>query len=847
MTMAKKVAVNEAVFDSPVTDIQWMRQDQKAVLLQTRGGKLYRSTNFGAAWSEITDQLKTSVEISEPITVDRLNMSPCDPNVVMVTGTKRTHFISRNAGETWRRVRQSSTIHTWMFHKKRPTWALLSSWTDACEATKGKDNKGNVDDADADEDKGPCKHMLYLTKDLGRTFKLVTSYVVQFSWGDSTHNQDDRIYFSHLRKRKGDQAKMSVWSKNVDFSFTDDEGQQITLLVDQGNKFLVSHGFTFVARLKDHDRQTVNLVCSSDGGKNFRPTQLPQELEEKSYTILDTSEGVVMLHVNHGAKQHSGVGDVYVSDKDGVRFSRSLPNNVRNSNGDCAFDKVLSLDGIYLANIKESIGEPDAANDEKGASSVNPDSVAEGEELEASSTSTEVDKRRSTKAKGKDESVLRTVITFDKGGSWSYLKPPTTDSVGKRIDCPSDRCWLHLHSMANRDGYPSWYSLETSVGIIMGTGNVGPHLRFEPDEINTYLSRDGGLTFVEVHKGAFIYEIGDHGGLLVMADDIHKTKEVVFSWNEGQSWFDFQVGSEPMQVDNVLIEPNATSTTFLMYGTRDNAGVLYQLDFSALDHAPCKGVWAADSVSSDYETWTPTDGGNSEHCMLGRQITYTRRKPTSECFNGEKFERPVVKKNCACTQQDFDCEIGFARKIGSMECKLAKDYMNVISVPATCTSSDFHYADGYRRVVGDSCEGGWQPQKVAVPCPPDSRLSRGGKSVLGSIMAVLLFLGGATYISRSERLKGYFSNYGFDSFGTVKYASIGGSLPESALDSVGTRYDDDFLEEDFAKDASRLTRQPRQAETSMPRGVDTAPAMVPRLQAPPGSQGSPGDDGADLL
>ena len=31
--------------------------------------------------------------------------------------------------------------------------------------------------------------------------------------------------------------------------------------------------------------------------------QLPTEIDEKSYTVLDTSEGLVMLHVNHGAKE----------------------------------------------------------------------------------------------------------------------------------------------------------------------------------------------------------------------------------------------------------------------------------------------------------------------------------------------------------------------------------------------------------------------------------------------------------------------------------------------------------------------------------------------------------------
>lgn len=37
--------------------------------------------------------------------------------------------------------------------------------------------------------------------------------------------------------------------------------------------------------------------------------------------------------------------------------------------------------------------------------------------------------------------------------------------------------------------------------------------------MNTYLSRDGGLSWVEIKKGSYIYEISNHGGLIVMSKD----------------------------------------------------------------------------------------------------------------------------------------------------------------------------------------------------------------------------------------------------------------------------------------------------------------------------------------
>jgi hypothetical protein len=58
-----------------------------------------------------------------------------------------------------------------------------------------------------------------------------------------------------------------------------------------------------------------------------------------------------------------------------------------------------------------------------------------------------------------------------------------------------------------------------AIGIIIGCGNVGQYLSLKPDEVNTYLSRDGGLSWFEISKGSHIYEIGDHGGLIVMASN----------------------------------------------------------------------------------------------------------------------------------------------------------------------------------------------------------------------------------------------------------------------------------------------------------------------------------------
>jgi len=47
-------------------------------------------------------------------------------------------------------------------------------------------------------------------------------------------------------------------------------------------------------------------------------------------------------------------------------------------------------------------------------------------------------------------------------------------------------------------------------------------------------------------KGSHIYEIGDHGGLIVMAPNLESTTEVVYSFNEGKTWHTQTISDKPI-------------------------------------------------------------------------------------------------------------------------------------------------------------------------------------------------------------------------------------------------------------------------------------------------------------
>lgn len=88
------------------------------------------------------------------------------------------------------------------------------------------------------------------------------------------------------------------------------------------------------------------------------------------------------------------------------------------------------------------------------------------------------------------DSFRKSVISFDRGAEWHPIKAPKYDNRGQPFACNGD-CSLHLRGRSS--GIVNQiYSSNTSVGIIVGTGNTGLFLSRNEEDISTYLSRDGG-------------------------------------------------------------------------------------------------------------------------------------------------------------------------------------------------------------------------------------------------------------------------------------------------------------------------------------------------------------------
>jgi len=341
----------------------------------------------------------------------------------------------------------------------------------------------------------------------------------------------------------------------------------------------------------------------------------------------------------------------------------------------------------------------------------------------------------------------KSVITFDKGGMWKPIKGPKKDSNGKSIDC--DDCSLHLNGKTA--GYLGpVYSSATSTGLIIATGNVGHHLHSRQDEINTYFSRDAGRSWEEIRKGSYIYEYGDHGALMILADNRQATNKILYSWNEGLSWTEFEFWSHMMEVENIITEPSGTSQVFIIYGRRNDKGVLMQINFETLHERRCSGVNAAGADASDYEEWTPADELRAGNCLLGRKVTFTRRKREVQCFNGWDYDRREEIVNCACARSDYECDFGYQMNEGDRCERVPEMPLSGYGAPDEC-SGYFTITKGYRKVPGDSCIGG----EVSVELDPIIQKCPGFGTTASVLLMVTLscgvVFGWYTYQRRKEQ------------------------------------------------------------------------------------------------
>ncbi|KAK9475569.1 uncharacterized protein V1510DRAFT_405637 [Dipodascopsis tothii] len=525
----------------------------------------------------------------------------------------------------------------------------------------------------------PCA-IAYYSQNNGKVWAKLYENVraCQFVGGLQKPTDDNLIFCSHLLTLPNSDVRVEELVSTHDFF------KHSVTHFDNIIGYASLDDFMVVAAIGPN-RRTLKADVSIDG-ETFAEVQFPANFDvfyQQAYTFLDTSTKAVFIHVTTNTHSGSEYGTILKSNSNGTSYVVSLEYVNRNYVGFVDFEKMQGMEGIALVNVVS-----------------NPEESREGALKK-----------------------LRTQITFNDGGQWHYLMPPPVDSENKKYDCTGsiDQCSLNLHGFTERRNDKS-YSSASAVGLMVGLGNVGEYMTTR-DMADTFLTRDGGVTWVEIKKGRYIWEYGDQGAIIVLVKDGEATNVLEYTLDEGMTWHSFSFYDEPLVVSDISTVPSDTSRKFLIFAkapaTNGEQYITISVDMTGTLTRKCV-LNPKRPSSDDFQLWEPNLPSNQEGCLFGHKVQYYRKIPQKDCYIGEEISQPhAILTNCLCSREDFECDFNYVRA-NDGSCQLVSglsppDHSQSCAAPGTI---EYWEPTGYRRIPLSTCSGGHELDKVTPkPCP----------------------------------------------------------------------------------------------------------------------------------
>ncbi|XP_074481777.1 sortilin [Sebastes fasciatus] len=502
---------------------------------------------------------------------------------------------------------------------------------------------------------------LWLSLDFGAKWTKVHDGVHSFSWGAGVN-----LFFSFSRTDTVEADERG----NLVLKKTKDLGKTFTTIHEDIFSFGYIGAFLFFSVMEDSRSPRV-MYFSSDQGDTFSRALLPSASTEQFYSILDGDEDMLFMHVDNPGDTFFGT--MYTSDDRGILFSKSLERHLFDGQRKSDFTNITSLRGVYLTNKLDEDGR------------------------------------------------IRSVMSFNRGGSWRQLNKPENVECGEQVK----NCNLHIHGEHSRVNHivPMLALSEpTAIGLVIAHGTVGDSLSSSQNP-DVFVSSDGGYNWRGTLRGPHHYSILDSGGLIV-AVEAHRegqAKTIKFSTDEGRCWKSYNFTEQPLFFAGLASEPGTKAMNVSVWGFRpEDDGqpmwVVVTIDFQSLITRECN--------DQDYEEWLAhaSDGGDSERngCLLGVKETYRRLKKQSVCRNGRNFVVSKKQSPCPCTREDYLCDYGYYRHVNTSECVRQHSAANKTLELCLNGEEDELLTAGYRKVPSDQCEGGFSPllaiQTVIRPC-----------------------------------------------------------------------------------------------------------------------------------
>lgn len=551
------------------------------------------------------------------------------------------------------------------FHPDQKDWLI---WVgQKCEKVDGKEQ---------------CFKEASISRDRGDNWRTALRYVQKCEFtGRSTYKFRDMrqiVCLTHKREdNEPDNPKVIVSSNDF---FEEDKQVRESNVKD----FATMAEFIVVAA-EDKEQKGLRALASLDG-ETYAAAHFPYNFEvshQNAYTVLDSSTHAVNLFVATHLEKNQRQGSILKSNSNGTSYVMSAPNVNCDNNYFVDFEKIIGLEGVVLINS----------------------------------------------VKGKDKKgnkILRTEISHNDGSQWAYLPPPKADVNGKAYGCSStygdEKCALHLHHYTERLDKKKTFSAASVAGLMFGYGNIGSSLG-PIEEADTFMTTDAGITWKSVKKGAWTWQYGDQGSIVVLVprsteDKDAKTKSISYTTNEGKDWKDFEFSKEEVTILDITSTRTGSSRNFLLWcSSSDGKTLSVNLDFTGLTDRPCVNPESGDS---DYYLWSPTHPLQDNECLFGHVSKYLRKKTDRNCYNDHRIEHLYAISNCTCTRADYECDYNFELD-PHKQCSLVPG-KKPLSAEQYCKENpdavSYYEPTGYRRIPLTTCVGGTELDKIseAHPC-----------------------------------------------------------------------------------------------------------------------------------
>ncbi|XP_058250232.1 VPS10 domain-containing receptor SorCS2 isoform X1 [Hemibagrus wyckioides] len=515
---------------------------------------------------------------------------------------------------------------------------------------------------------------VYVSTDLGRKWTLLQERVTKdrVFWSVAGVDVDPDLVHMEIQDTSGGYLYVTCLIQNCSDKMVT---AQFLGKIDH-NSLSVQNDYVFVKVTMSN-----RTKCYVSYRRNeFVQMRLPKFALPKDVQIVSTDENQVLLALQEWYQ--TDTYNLYASDQQGVYYSILLENvrSTKQPEENVIIDVlgVRGIKGVFLANQKV-------------------------------------------------DGKVRTLITFNNGRDWELLTPPTVDMNGKAVNCKQPDCHLHLHLRWADNPYVSGtvHTKDSAPGLIMGAGNLGSQLVEYKEEM--YITNDCGKTWRQVFEEEHHILYLDHGGVIVAIKDTSIPLKILkFSVDEGRTWSIHNFTSTSVFVDGLLSEPGDETLVMTVFGhiSYRSDWELVKVDFRQSFPQQCN--------EDDYESWKLTNL-QGEHCIMGQERVFRRRKESSLCIKGKSYTSALMAKPCQCTEKDFSCDYGFERSLKAEGDRCYHDFWHDPEAPPENCHLGHTYktSTGYRKLTSNTCEGGMNKEESgkqrACPLMPPRGLQLGIK------------------------------------------------------------------------------------------------------------------------